>query len=570
MMKVCRYITWLVASTLAITFTQCASVQEVEAPGSARASFEVYATPAETRTVNDDLSTLWVEGDRFSLFHAKAGSTAYVADGAFTVDDIETGHAIGSLASPVTGPTDWYMVYPHASSAASPTSVPVTIGAAAGTAQVQARADDMAHLAGETFPLGGRASAVAADATPTLSVAPVLSVIAVNVTNPGEGSFTVNSIRFRAPEAIVGTFKADITGESPAFTAVSASDEAVLTVTEGAVLQQDDNAVFYLGIKPFVASAGATLTLTVNDEVHTLTLTRPATFSAGKIKTINVTLEPSGPDLQGTYYFKRVSTFSPGKKYILVAAETDEEENVTLRMAQAMPEGTASGRLYAEDVEEADGVITLPSQENAFTFYESEYGTLIRQEDGRYIYNNNSNANVYAGTTLGAGYYWTVSFDNQGEAAIVNRQRQLKYNNAESVRAFQTRKTAESGLLIRLYELQNSDEAVEEFIRNTVPGVYSYEGADWLYEDGSMQLSVRTGNGAMAFRIYEPSTYTVLQVTGLPETIAENDRLDIRLARYVKQAATHFTNLSVQVVHIADGKAWLMAGNGPGLIVCIQ
>ena len=85
-----------------------------------------------------------------------------------------------------------------------------------------------------------------------------------------------------------------------------------------------------------------------------------------------------------------------------------------------------------------------------------------------------------------------------------------------------------------------------------------------------MQLSVRNGNGAIAFRIYEPSTYTVIQVTGLPETIAENDRLDIRVARYVKQAATHFSDLSAQVVRIADGKAWLMAANGTGIIVCIQ
>ena len=85
-----------------------------------------------------------------------------------------------------------------------------------------------------------------------------------------------------------------------------------------------------------------------------------------------------------------------------------------------------------------------------------------------------------------------------------------------------------------------------------------------------MQMSIRTGNGAMAYRIYEPASYTVIQVTGLPETISESDRLSIRLARYVKQAATHFTDLSVQVVHIADGKAWLMAGNGTGIIVCIQ
>ena len=73
-------------------------------------------------------------------------------------------------------------------------------------------------------------------------------------------------------------------------------------------------------------------------------------------------------------YYKRMSSFSAGKKYILLAAETDEEENVTLRMAQAMPAGTTNARLY---VEETDEVITLSSQENAFTFLELENGTLI-------------------------------------------------------------------------------------------------------------------------------------------------------------------------------------------------
>ncbi len=560
-------ITALAAGLLALT--QCASVQEVEmaSPG---ASFEVFASPQDTRTSNEGLSTLWVEGDRFSLFHAKAGSKTYVSDGAFTVDDTETGHATGSVSSLGTGSNDWFMVYPYGSSATAPTAVPVTVGAASGQAQVQAGPDDMSHLAGETFPLSGMVKGVAANAVPTLPVAPLVSVIAVNVTNPGESDVKITDIQFKAPEAIVGSFKVDVTGDSPVFTPVSASDQASLKVTGGAVLKKDENAVFYLGIKPFIAAGGATLTLTVNDEVHTLTLTRAVSFSAGKIKTVNVTLEPSDPQPQGTYYFKRVSAYSPGRKYILVAAETDDAGDEHLRMALAMPEGTKSSRLYSEDVEDEGGIITLSSQENAFAFYESENGTLIRQADGRYLYNNNSNDNVYTGTDLTAGCYWTISYDNQGQAAIVNRQRQLKYNDTETVRAFQTRKTDASGLLIRLYELQNSDDAVEEFIQKTTPGFYNYEGADWLYVDGSMQLSVRTGNGTAAFRIYEPASYTVLQVTGLPETIAENDRLNIRLARYVKQAATHFSDLSVQVVHIADGKAWLMAGNGTGIILCIQ
>ena len=556
-------------AALSLALTACA-VQEVEMTTPGGVPFEVIASQADTRTVNSGLSTQWVSGDKFNLFHAKAGSASFVADGAFTVDDEETGHAKGSLSVSVTAASDWYMVYPYASGSTSPKSVSVKVGASAGSAQVQAEADDMGHLAGTAFPLAGKATSVAADATPTLHVAPIVSVIAVNLINPGEGTVNVSNIRFKAPEDVVGTFTVDVTGDSPVFTAVSASDEALLSIPGGTPVPKGENCVFYLGIKPFTAPAGSTLTLTVNEEVHVLTLTRPVSFAPGKIKTLNLTLDPSDPDPSGTYYYKRVSTFSPGKKYLFVAAETDENEDIQLRMAQAIPAGTVSGRMYCEDVEETDGIITLTSQENAFTFYESENGTLIRQADGRYLYNNNSNANVYTGTEISVGYYWTITFDNQGQATIVNRQRQLKYNTTADVRAFQTRKTSESGLPVRLYELQNSDDAVEEFIKNTTPGVYAFEGTDWLYMDGSTQLSVRTGGGQTAFRIYEPITFTVLQVTGIPETISVNDVLDIRLAQYVKQAVNHVSNLSAKVVHIEDGKAWLMAGNGTGLIVCLQ
>ncbi|MBR3386605.1 MAG: hypothetical protein IKG84_00020 [Bacteroidales bacterium] len=555
-----------------MALTQCASIQEIEAPATPEGNFEVFAAPEDTRTVNEGQSTRWVAGDRFNLFHAAAGAASYVSDGAFTVDNVQTGHATGTVKSLGGKAYDWYMVYPYSESATTPKAAPVTIGAATGKSQVQAGADSRAHLAGTAVPLSGRVKAVAADETPVLSVAPAVSVIAVNVTNPGEADVRITDISFRAQEAIVGTFQVDVTGDSPVFTPVSASEEATLTVQGGALLKKEESAVFYLVIKPFFAAAGSALALTVNDEMHSVTLTRPVSFSAGKIKTLNVTLDPSEPQPQGTYYFKRVSSFTPGKKYIMVAEETDSEENVQLRMAKAIPEGSDKGRMECEDVEEENGIITLSSQENAFTFYEGEDGTLIRQADGRYLYNKNSSSdsNVYVGTEPSVAYYWTISFDNQGQASIVNRQRQLKYNNTSTVRAFQARKTTESGLPVLLYELQNSDDAVEEFLRNTTPGVYAYEGSDWLYEEGTMQLSVRTGNDAIAFRIYDPATYTVIQVTGIPETIAENDRLDIRVARYVKQAATHFSNLSVQVVRVADGKAWLMAGNGTGIIVCIQ
>ena len=93
-----------------LALTQCASVQEMEIPVPAEGSFEIFATPEDTRTVNEGQSTRWVKGDRFNLFHAVAGATSYVADGAFTVDDIQTGHATGSVKSLSNKNYDWYMV----------------------------------------------------------------------------------------------------------------------------------------------------------------------------------------------------------------------------------------------------------------------------------------------------------------------------------------------------------------------------------------------------------------------------------------------------------------------------
>ena len=146
-------------AALTLVLTQCAAVQETDAPRRAKASFEVYASPVDTRTVNDGLHTLWSDGDSFSLFHAPAGTPSFSTDGAFIIDKPETGHARGTVSGLADGTYDWYMVYPHIDGAERPTDVPVLVGAPADGAQVQMGKDNSSHLAGEGFPLGGRGSA---------------------------------------------------------------------------------------------------------------------------------------------------------------------------------------------------------------------------------------------------------------------------------------------------------------------------------------------------------------------------------------------------------------------------
>ena len=551
-------------AVMTLAFTRCAAVQETDVPLRAKASFEVYASPSDTRTANDGIHTLWNNGDRFSLFHAPAGTPTFYADGPFTIDKPEVGHAMGTVSDLADGTYDWYMVYPYAEGADRPTNIPVLVGAPADGEQVQAGKDNRSHLAGEGFPLGGRGRNVTTPDTPVLTVAPLVSVIAVNVTNPGEGLARISSIRFKAPEAIVGDFRVDVTGDAPVFRADDASDEAVLSVTGTTLLRAGESGIFYLGIKPFTAHSGNTLTLTVNDQVRTVTLTRDVTFSAGMIKTLNITLDESEPSPLS--YFKRTETVVSGHKYILVAEDTREGG---LRMACPLPEDLKSGRLPVETVTETEeGVIALEVPDNAFVITQGERGYTIRQQDGRYLYNGGKD-DVFAGTEPAASYFWSITFGDDGLANILNSGRHVQYN--PSVQKFQARQTSSTvGQNPWLYELMNDGDLTDEFVQKTVPGVYGYNGFDWLYADGISQTSVRTLAGTTAFRIFYPEEFMVLQLTGIPAEPALNDRFPVRFVRYIKQAATHADDFTVTVVKVEDGKAWLMADGGTGFLVQIQ
>ena len=555
----------------ALTFagTGCAAVQEMEAPRTApSASFEVYASPSDTRTVNDGMSTLWVSGDRFNLFHAPAGTPSFTSDGAFTVDEPSTGHASGSVGELAEGEYDWYMVYPYDEAAGKPTSVPVLIGAALDGVQVQTGKDSPAHLCGEGFPVGGKARQVPGTETPVLAASPLVSVLAVKVTNPGAGSVKVSSVSFQAPEAIAGTFRVDVTGQTPLFKEDEATDEATLSVEGDATLHAGETAVFYLGIKPFHADAGSTLTLRVNQQVRTVTLSKATDFASGKIKALNITLDPVGQD--PLYYYKRVESVTPGRKYIFVAEDTRQGG---LRMAWPLPADVESGQMAGVTVTEAEeGVIALDHTDAVFTFTESDDRYTIRQADGRYLYSMDKNL-VYASTEPGSYRYWTLSFDADGLASIVNRSRQFQYNTSSSVQKFELRTVSATSSIGRnpwLYELQNDDAATGEFLERTVPGVYDYKGASWLYEDGTSQISIRTLSGSLTFRLFFPADFTVVQLTGLPADPAVNGRYPVRMVRYVKQAATHADDFTVTVAKVEDGKAWLMADGGTGFIVSIQ
>ena len=80
-----KHIALLSVVAALFSFTGCIDEQLGQNQGDgveAGAEFTINLNPA-TRTVNNGLSTEWVEGDNVNVFHAVAGTTDYIDDGAF-------------------------------------------------------------------------------------------------------------------------------------------------------------------------------------------------------------------------------------------------------------------------------------------------------------------------------------------------------------------------------------------------------------------------------------------------------------------------------------------------------
>ncbi len=278
------------------SLTNCTKEAAIETPA-AGVPFEIYAGSAEvgTKTTIDGFSTSWAAKDSINLFHAISGTTAYQNDGKFTVADPASGRFTGTLSAALeTGENyDWYALYPYKVQVTSPanTNGYSQIGSRSDNIQTQNGANSTAHLAGYNYPLYGKSSApIAGSVAPSITMKPAFSVVEIDVKNSTANALPVASILFTAPEAIIGAFCIDFSGNTPTYTEFRndyVSSTASLSVTGDATIAANASAKFYLAVKPFTAASGSTLKISVNGYEKSLKLTSDATFTAGKIKTLN-------------------------------------------------------------------------------------------------------------------------------------------------------------------------------------------------------------------------------------------------------------------------------------------
>ena len=279
-----------------MTLMGCA--QEIDQPQQNGFAVEFTADLSATKTQNDGLKTIWAEGDKLNVFYAETGSEEYSENVEFTLADVAEGRFSGILDAPLSAESyDWYAQYPYDSKIKTPanTSAGYTVvGSKASNTQLQTAADSKAHIAGPNYPLFGRALAVSSTEAPSAVMQHGTSLLEVVVKNESASAVAVSSVKFTAPEDIIGTYYIDFTGEELVYTPsgdIYVSSTATLSVEPAVEVAAGASSKFYLAVKPFTAPAESSLTLSVNNNAKETVLAEAKTFEAGVINTLNYTVK---------------------------------------------------------------------------------------------------------------------------------------------------------------------------------------------------------------------------------------------------------------------------------------
>ena len=339
----------------------------------------------DTRTTNDGVKTNWVKNDQINVFHAVAGTNAYVSDSLFKADDAGATVDFSGTSKETlnaSGNYDWYAIYPYNKNIVTPASTSagyLTVGSAANGTKTQNGLNSTAHISGKNYPIGGVASNVAATEKPQIVMKHLSTLMEVVVTNGlPSSSITVTGVSLTAQEDIVGTYYINfVDPDYPIFTGSGTtyvSTTASLAVNSSTAIGPGESAKFYLAVKPFSAESGKDLTISITTaEFGQQNITKQPTsdldFEAGKKNTLNATYTKSG--VSDVYHpISGPDDLTVGSKVIFVAENYDiamAAQNGNYRNQVAVAKGT-------DVINDPDGVAVFTvgsgANNNYYSFFD--------------------------------------------------------------------------------------------------------------------------------------------------------------------------------------------------------
>lgn len=252
------------------------------APAIDGVEFTINLSPV-TKTANDGLSTMWVEGDKVNVFHAVAGTTDYINDGAF---EFTSGtEFVGTLAAKLQSGTsyDWYVAYPYTEETRSPKEMRINIPGD----QYQSEDGSMAHLCGDLCPLAGKTAAIPSSEQVVVSMKNLVTVMKIKVTNYEANPMDLNLVSFMAngcthenetvnlmagshAQTITGTYNVDFTGSNVVYNHIDkgmgiGTPRPLLHLNTAKTLGLNESATVYLATIPFYIPNATSLTIGMNN-----------------------------------------------------------------------------------------------------------------------------------------------------------------------------------------------------------------------------------------------------------------------------------------------------------------
>ena len=213
-----------------------------------------------------------------------------------------------------------------------------------------------------------------------------------------------------------------------------------------------------------------------------------------------------GSDSESGLKFKKVTTVTNGKKYIIAA-----NDNGTYKVAQNVAATKTYGWLYVDDATAKDGVITMDDESHAFTFVANGSDWYIKDESGRYMFMTGTFNSFNVGADATAEGLWTVTPNANGTMKITNKG-MSKYIQYSTQHTSYGSYPDEQGIMPELFELQDGDSGSGDGGGSGASGV-QYQKATSI-TSGKEYIIAADDNGTMkvAKNIAANKTYGYLYV----------------------------------------------------------
>ena len=264
--------------TFAAALLSCTIEYAPLVPEQEGAEFTIHLV--QTKTVNDGYGTKWAKGDKVNVFHAEAGTSNYINDGAFTYssDDRFTGSLMVDVEDGKT--YDWYVSYPYDPAMVSPKHMRVNIP----SVQTQLADGDMSHLCEDLCPLAGKVRSIPADQNPSVMMSHLVTVMKIKVTNYEAEPCELKTVSFNhhtkrnENTILTGAYYLDMTTDAmELICAEDAPESANASSSEGdvtrpyiilqnpKVLKLNESATVYVVCRPFTISNATLLCVGMNN-----------------------------------------------------------------------------------------------------------------------------------------------------------------------------------------------------------------------------------------------------------------------------------------------------------------